>query len=151
MLANGRVVLVYRLIAWTILTVVVDDAACLKVGIHRHRAQILKAIGLQLLRDGIRQPIADGDAAFFVAYVQYGFSATECPQPMAEATMLLLYFLETLGVVDNCFDLTSGTNHARRIHDTFYVCVRIGSDFFVVESVEAFPEDLPFFNHQAPG
>ena len=54
--------------------VIVDDAAGLEVGIHRHRAHVLEAVGFQFPSDLIGQDVADGDFALFVAHIQDGFA-----------------------------------------------------------------------------
>ena len=54
---------------------IVDDTACLQVGIHRYRAHVLEAVSLQFLGDLVGQAVADGDFSFFVAYIQDGFAA----------------------------------------------------------------------------
>jgi len=58
---NRRVLRVDGMIARAGVAVIVDDTACLEMGIHRHRAHILKAVCLQLLGDLVRQAVADGD------------------------------------------------------------------------------------------
>ena len=58
---NRRVLRVDGMEAWAGVVVIVDDTACLEMGIHRHRAHILKAVCLQLLGDLVGQAVADGN------------------------------------------------------------------------------------------
>ena len=61
------------LIARTVLSVVVNDPAGLKVRVNRDRTEIFESPFLQFLRNLIRQPVAHRDQAFLVTDIQYRF------------------------------------------------------------------------------
>ena len=129
---------------------IVDDAAGLEMSIHRHRAHVLEAVGLEPLGDQVGQAVADGDLSLFVADIQDGFAPGMGPRPIAKAAVLPPDFLEAPGVVDHRFDLPAGADHAVNVQDALHVIFGVGGDFVIIKAVKACAEDLSLLEHQAP-
>ena len=66
---NRGVLRVDGMIARAGVAMIVDDTACLEMGIHRYRAHVLEAVSLQFLCDFIGQAVADRDSSLFVPYI----------------------------------------------------------------------------------
>jgi len=84
-------------------------------------------------------------------HIQDGLPVGMRPEPVTEAAMLLPDLMETLCVVNDCFDLPARADHTFRVHDTFDICFGIIGDPVIIKAVKAGTEDLPLFDHQAPG
>ena len=137
-------------VAGAVLPMIVDDPAGLQMGIDRYCSQILEAVCLQLLCDLIRQAVTDRNTAVLMPHIQDRFSTRMRPEPVTEAAMFPADFPETLSVIDNRFDLSAGTDHTFRVHNAIDIRIGIISDPIIVKAVKAFPEDLPFLQHQTP-
>jgi hypothetical protein len=72
------------------------------------------------------------------------------PEPVAEAAVFFPDPLETPGIIDHRLILPAGTDHTLRIHNAVNVRFGIIGNPVIIKAVKAFPEDLPFFQHQAP-
>ena len=61
------------------LAVIIDDATGLQMGIHCHRAEILKPPLFQFLRNLVRKSVADRHRAFLMTHIADGLALAELP------------------------------------------------------------------------
>ena len=65
-----RISLIDFLVAGAIPVMIIDDSACLEVGVNRDCAHILEATLFQILSDPVRKTVADRDCSDIVPLVQ---------------------------------------------------------------------------------
>jgi len=79
--------------------------------------------------------------------VQDGFIIRVGPKVAGEGAEFLPYCQKADSIVDDCFNLAPGTDHALCIQNALNVIFVKFCDFPVIKIAEALPEDLPLLQH----
>ena len=129
---------------------VVDDPACLQMGINCDRPHILHPAFLQIFAHSVGQTVPRRDLASLVSGIEVRLSLCKAPDIFAERTVLVPYLLETPGIMYDRFDLSPRSDHPFRVHDPLNVFFSVFRHFVKVKLIKTFPEDLTFLYHLVP-
>ena len=90
-LSYRRLSLVDLPIAGTVSVMVIDDAACLQMGINRNRSDVLEATPLHVFADAVRETVADRNRPHVMSLVQDGSVSGKAPDIVTEGAVFLAH------------------------------------------------------------